>query len=236
MRRPPSLSEGCINVGNYESIYEKMEPLSLTIRNSIQGDLTPVAVLPVKEAGPEIHTWEETVADYTLRFLLHISLISFFETIFFFKFVSVDEDKGITDISNFYTHKILNSCANLSGGEVAFINSILSRFVNISNIDSDGVSSATNRYINNQVLYKTSWSYFAGISGCFVLLSLISVLRKYNIRWGYIIIENVIFVSMLGLYEFAFFLNIIKNYGTITPQEITMGFANGLQTTCGLLK
>lgn len=236
MRRPPSLSEGCINVGNYESIYEKMEPLSLTIRNSIQGDLTPVATPPVIEKGLTVHTWEETIADYTLRFLLHISLISFFETIFFFKFVSVDEDKGITDISNFYTNKILNSCANLSGGEVAFLNSILSRFVNISNIDSIGVSSAMNRYNNNQVLYKTSWSYFAGISGCFVLLCVISVLRKYKIRWVYIIIENLIFVSMLGLYEFAFFLNIIKKYGTMTPQEITMGFADGLQTTCGLLK
>lgn len=235
MRRPPSLSEGCINVGNYESIYEKMEPLSLTIRNSIQGDLTPVvAVQPtVIEAGPK---WEETIADYTLRFLLHISLISFFETIFFFKFVSIDEDKGITQISDYYTHKILNSCANLSGGEVTFLNSILSRFVNISNIDSVGVSSATNRYYNNQGLYKTSWSYFAGISGCFVLLCVISVLRKYKIRWVYIIIENLIFVSMLGLYEFAFFLNIIKKYGTMTPQEITMGFADGLQTTCGLLK
>lgn len=238
MRRPPSLSEGCIRLDGYE--YEKMEPLTLTIRNSIQGDLTPQvtplpAVLPL-ETGPKVHTCEESVADYALRFLLHISLISFFETIFFFKFVSVDEDKGITQITDFYTQKIINSCNNLSDGEITFLNSILEKVVNVTNIDSVGTSSAINRYTDNQVLYNKSWSYFAGISGCFVLLTIFSLLRKYKIRWSYIIIENLIFVTMLGLYEFIFFLNIIKKYGTMTPQEITMGFVDGLQTTCGLLK
>jgi len=233
MRRPPSLSEGCIRLDGYE--YEKMEPLTLTIRNSIQGDLTP-QVTPLPPVLPKVHTWEDTVADYILRFLLHISLIAFFETIFFFKFVSVDEDRGITQITDFYTQKIINSCNNLSTGEIAFLNSILEKIVNVTNIDSVGMSSAINRYNDNQELYKKSWSYFAGISGCFILLSLFSILRKYKIRWSYIFIENLIFVTMLGLYEFIFFLNIIKKYGTMTPQEITMGFVDGLQTTCGLLK
>jgi hypothetical protein len=212
-----------------------MEPLTLTIRNSIQGDLTQ-HVTPLPSVLPKVHTWEETVADYILRFLLHISLIAFFETIFFFKFVSVDEDKGITQITDFYTNKVINSCNNLSTDEISFLNSILEKIVNVTTINSAGLNSAKERYNENQELYKKSWTYFAAITGCFILLSLFSSLRKYKIRWPYMFIENLIFVTMLGVYEFIFFLNIIKQYGALTPQEITMGFVDGLQTTCGLLK
>jgi hypothetical protein len=230
MRRPPSLSEGCISIGDYNFLNDKIEPLTLTIRDTIQEEVSK-PVIVVKEE----HTWEEIIADYTLRFLLHISLISFFETIFFFKFVSVDEDKGITQITDFYINKILNSCNNLNTNETAFLNIILNKIINATNINSLGISASSHRSLQNNLLYKKSWSYFGGISGVFVFLSLISVIRAYKIRWPYMIIENLIFVSMLGIYELIFFLNIIKQYGTTTPQEITMGFVYGLQTTCGLL-
>jgi hypothetical protein len=228
------LSEGCISVGDYNFLNDRSEPLSLNIRDTIQEEAAKSPIVFAKE--PVAHTWEETIADYCLRFLLHISLISFFETIFFFKFVSVDEDKGITEITEFYTNKILNSCNNLSSGEIVFLNSILNKIVNATNINKLGVSAARDRSLQNSTLYVTSWSYFGGISGVFFFLSLVSLMRKYKIRWSYIIVENIIFVSMLGIYELIFFLNIIKQYGTTTPQEITMGFVDGLQNTCGLLK
>jgi hypothetical protein len=217
MRRPPSLSEGSISIGNYNFL---QEPLTLVIQDK------PVV---------KINQWEETIVDYSLRFLLHISLISFFETLFFFKFVSIDEDRGITEIADFYTNKILNSCADLNSSEIGFLNSILTKIVNVTNIQSAGLIAASNRSFENNLLYVKSWSYFGGIFGVFLLLSCCSILRKYKIRWSYIILENIVFVSMLGFYELLFFLNIIKQYNTLTPQEITMGFVDGLETTCGLL-
>jgi len=239
MKRPPSLSEGCISFDDYKVLNDGVEPRFMTLSINtprITEDEDYVSALTEVSANVESNKIPQTVIDYLLRFFLHLTLISLFETIFFFRYVSVDEDTGITQVTNFYTDKIIRSCADFTQDESAFLNKILDKFVNASAVENDGIVAYNNRMSLNGMLYKKSWGYFGGICGAFLLVALFGLYKKYNIRWRYIIFENCAFVSMLGVYEYLFFQNIIKKYATETPAEISRSFVSGLQNTCGLLK
>jgi hypothetical protein len=177
----------------------------------------------------------EITIEYFLRFLLHISLISFFETLFFFQFVSRDEDTGISATTGFYTDKVISSCVNFNINESSFINSILERFVNSTTIIRDSRDAFEKREFFNNRLNNYSWAYFGGLTGTFLCLVGFIHCKGYKMKWGFIIGENLVFVAMLGIYEFMFFESIIKNYATLSPQEISGMFVSGLQKRCGLL-
>ena len=225
VRRPFSLSEGHIPLSDYNFLDDK-SPISViqTVENT--------------EKKEDTNTFScyylETIVEYLLRFLLHLTLISFFETLFFFQFVSVDEDRGINSIVSFYTNKVLSSCANFTSEEKAIANYVLQKY-NASALISEGLEAGADRVLQNKRLMNTSWTYLGGLCCLLLLLAGFSAHKKYKIRWVYIIGENCIFVTMLGLYEFMFFESIIKNYLTLTPAELTGQFITGLETTCALV-
>lgn len=221
MRRPPSLSESYIYDVEYNFISDKLEPYS---KASIQ---VPV---PVNKTD-----YCELITEYFLRFTLHLSLISFFETLFFFHFVSKDEDRGILATTNFYTNSVLASCSNLTEQESQFINMFLDKLVNATNILQKSRNSAESRLIFNNRLNNYSWGYFGGLTAVFLSLVGLACFKRYKMKWVYIFGENIVFVTMLGLYELMFFETIIKNYSTLSPDEISGMFVSGLQKKCGLL-
>jgi Ca2+/Na+ antiporter len=170
-----------------------------------------------------------------LRFLIHITLISVFETVFFFLFVSKDEDAGILMATDYYTDAIVGSCSILTRNESAFINSILGRFVNGSAVIRAGVTAAAGREVINAGLMRQSYFYIGGLAGVMTAIATFAVWRRFKIAWIALIWENLVFVTLLGLYEYMFFVTIIKNYNAETPDEISSGFVQGLQRRCGLL-
>lgn len=223
MRRPPSLSESYIYDVEYNFISDKLEPYGKA--------LVQVEPVPVIEKTD----YCEVVTEYFLRFMLHLSLISFFETLFFFHFVSKDEDRGILATTDFYTNSVLASCSNLSGQESQFINTFLERFVNATTILQKSRLAVDSRVRFNSILNNYSWVYFGGLTAVFLGLVAFTCLKGYKMRWAFIFGENIVFVSMLGLYELMFFETIIKNYATLSPDEISGMFVGGLQKKCGLL-
>ena len=225
MRRPPSLSESYIYDVEYNFIGDKLEPLG---KKSLQVSQEPVPVL-VKPDNCKV------VTEYFLRFVLHLSLISFFETLFFFHFVSKDEDEGILATTNFYTNSVLTSCSNLTDQELQFINIFLDKFVNSTAILKKSLASAESRLLYNNKLNNYSWGYFVCLTAIFFLLAGFSCYKKHKMRWSYIVGENVVFVTMLGFYELMFFETIIKVYSTLSPDEISGMFISGLQKKCHLL-
>jgi len=224
MRRPPSLSESYLS--DYKFLSEKREPLSLVI-NTVETSE------PSSVDGPIKYDYCEYVTEYFLRFLLHITMISFFETLFFFQFVSKDEDQGISTISQFYSNKITSECSSLNKSYLPIINTVLNGLFNVTEIVNAGNTAFIVRNIRNTQLNTVSWIYFGGLSGSFTLLVIFSFVKRYKIKWGHLFIENLIFVTMLGLYELMFFESIIKKYVTLTPAEISKEFISGLQTNCG---
>jgi hypothetical protein len=227
MRRPPSLSESYLSDYKFIPDHQFFNEVLLRepVVNNAQG---PAIEIPV-------YDYCEHFTEYLLRFLFHISMISFFETLFFFQFVSKDEDAGISSISRFYTGRVTSSCKSLNSTDAYYLNTILDKFVNSSQIINQGVRAGLDRDYQNSQLNRVSWIYFAGLNGLLFLLIGFSFYKRYKIRWSYLFFENLMFVTMLGIYEFMFFETIIKKYVTLTPAEISSQFVKGLQSECGLL-
>jgi hypothetical protein len=198
------------------------------------GDKTPVSIngdgIEVKPAG-----YCQLCVDYGLRFIVHIFLISIFESLFFFSYVSKDEDAGILATTNFYTESIINSCTSLNNSESEILNVFLEKFINASEIISLGTGAHERRLALNTRLFNLSWSYTGFLGATFTGLLIFSYMNKFKIRWSHIFLENLAMVVFLGFYEYMFFLTIIKKYSTETPQEISTLFVSGLQQRCGLL-
>ena len=228
MRRPPSHSDSFL----YGPHTDTLEPLVLPTRvveaSVILVESEPVVVVVVG-------TWFDEVPQYLLRFLIHITLISVFETVFFFLFVSKDEDAGILAATTHYTDAIVQSCSGFTYNESAFINLILERYVNGSSIIGAGATAAAHRQAVNAGLMRQSYFYIAGLGSTMGLIALVAVWRRFKIAWLHIVAENLMFVTLLGLYEYMFFETIIKRYAVETTDEISSGFVQGLQEQCGLL-
>jgi len=229
-KRPPSLSDSNIYLGDYK--FESVEEFNLQI-HSYDKNLGFITDSQIVEKP--VVSLLAIIFDYAMRFNFHILLISIFEILFYFHFVSKDEDAGILDTTAYYTESIINSCTNLTGIEIIYLNSILNKIVNSSQILTSGDEYAKLRLIQNTNIYNLSLTY-VGIIG-FVQLGLLTInyLCKFQIHWKHIILENFALVGFLGLYELMFFETIIKKYNAETPQEISALFVSGLQGQCKLL-
>jgi hypothetical protein len=205
---------------------------------------SPSLVVNSSESGTVSNKWSfsaivdgrlEKCCEYLLLFLIHITLISIFETVFFFLFVSKDEDNGILSTTAHYTDALLGMCHGLNKNQTAALNYVFLQLFNASMIEAAGVAAATQRTTFNLGLMYQSWMYVGGLFGSIVVVGAFSKWRQYRIRWCAIIGENLVLVAMLGVYEFMFFETIIKKYMTESPDEISANFVKGLQSQCGLL-
>lgn len=169
-------------------------------------------------------------------FLFHIFLISIFENVFFFTFISKSEDQGILKTVANYVDEIAESCATWPHNETVFWNDLLSLVVNPQNVSDASAVSLTQRNAGNDALLVKSWIYTAGILGA------VCVGGSLGYRQGWlsrrtvkrILLENVGLVAMLGLYEFIFFRTIIYEYSSLSVPEIDEFAVGTLQKSCGL--
>lgn len=246
-RRPPSLSESYAwepeNIeralaSNYESsaslsILERGDESNPQNPKSPQSPNNPQNIIFVHESN----SFKIVLLDNIFRFLFHLTLISIFETVFFFFYVSTLEDNGIINTTNSIIEKVINSCSKFSNTEKEIANDILSLFVNESVIISNGISSEIERIIYNKKLYNRAWIYMGTLSGTlgFFLIIIYVCNQTHFIKWRVLILENIGLVFMLALYEYMFFSTIIIPYLPITGAEIEKNTIQELQSTCGLL-
>lgn len=199
-----SLSDSNIYIGNYTSI------------NDFHVRLTPGEVVNIEEnknttvdaaASDKIladnytdvaWSYVEFVVDYSMRFTFHLFLISIFEVLFYFQFVSKDEDAGILATTNYYTGSIINSCAQLNSNETTLLNFVLEKFINSSQVLVAGSNAASSRQVKNASIYRLSLTYIGILAGVQGALILISVVNKFKIKWGHIILENFALVVFWG--------------------------------------
>ena len=235
-KRPISFSESHIYFGNLEA-EKPFLPAKLVIRDaSVNQEQGQTQDQPLTATSEHKTTYLEFTVDYSMRFIFHIFLISIFEALFFFAFVSKDEDNGILLTTNYFTNSILDSCTGINSSELEILNYVFSKFVNSTQVVLDGSYAASHRSNFNRQLFMIAWNYVAGLGGAGVALLLFSKFMKFRIKWGNVILENFALVAFLGIYEFMFFETIIKKYSSETPQEISALFVLGLQQRCGLLQ
>lgn len=170
-----------------------------------------------------------------LSFMFHISLISLFESAFFYLFISKSEDKGITTTVGHLIGQITNTCP-WPTNQTTIVSDILRVFIDPSAVIETANQAAQERQTYNSHIFFQAWMYSVGIWG-FTLLSYIVVAYTIGLTWRKlrgILLENLGLVAMLGIYEFIFFKTIIYRYDSVSVPEIEGNIIQSLQQ-CGLL-
>lgn len=170
-----------------------------------------------------------------ISFCFHISLISIFETLFFFHFISQSEDSGIQGTIQKYIQGILSQCNGWSANETIIISDFLSLIMNTTQISLAASTAASDRLTHNGLLETQAWFYVTGIVVMLIAGTGVTLWNKMRIPWKRIIIENIIMVVLLGMYEIFFFKTIIYNYRSLTFEELNNNLITQLQNTCGVL-
>jgi hypothetical protein len=218
MGRPVSFSENDIDLRRFNI----QEPLLLNLPPSPPSEVNPIT--PKKDSWfPLLHYW-------ALRFSFHLSLISLFETIFFWNFISKSEDQALINVINGYTSGIVSSCRNLTVPDKNVVAGLIALLLN-QTMAAD-ISAIDKRNAFNQVLIRTSWIYFGGITALFAALSVSNHICKNAVNWRNLILENLTLVALLGLYEWMFFSTIVLKYQSISIQELDGLVINELLAAC----
>lgn len=180
--------------------------------------------------------YERTILEIIIKLILHITLISIFETLFYFLYVSSLENDGIETTVNTFINDVTNNCKNMSAGQIQIIDDILELYINSSIVIQNGNNMELERMNYNNLILHRAWTYSIIMTVLFIFIILYVGLREINIRWKKIILENILMVLLLAVYELMFFNTIIYKYHPISTEEISRNAVETLQNQCGILK
>ena len=237
-KRPPSYSD------SFLFLPEASEPLVLrrldtnnNNHNNTSLSLNSFSTAPPPDESNNTipYTTCERWNSRILSVSFHLLLISLFETLFFFLFVSKTEDTGLESALSSYISSTLETCADWSPNTTIVVNDVLSLLLNATAVQDEGQAAAQSRHRFNEGLEWIAWSYTVGLATLFVGLGVGACSCKLRIAWKRILVENSIMIALLGLYEAMFFRTIIYRYKNMTDAELTAFLVGQLQTTCGLL-
>lgn len=180
--------------------------------------------------------YERQVVEVAIKLLFHITLISIFETLFYFLYVSSLEDNGIEMTVNTFIDGVVNSCENITSLEIQIIDDLLEPYINGTELIIQGNVVESDRVRFNNGISNRAWGYVGGVIGLFILAVVYVKIRKIAIKWKVVVLENLVMVLMLALYELMFFNTIVYSYHPISTEEIERNAIEKLQGSCGILK
>jgi hypothetical protein len=170
--------------------------------------------------------------DKCISLTAHICLISLFETIFFFQYVSKSEDSGLLSAIDSYVGSIAQDCSTLPLNVTYDMRALVTALVPLMNMSAAAAFATQERAAYNYALQAQSWGYFGGLLGVFGGLIGIARCKSYKIQIRRIIAENLALVALLGVYEYVFFRTIVYNYTTLSHAELTWKVILNLNSTC----
>jgi hypothetical protein len=187
-----------------------------------------------------------------MMFIMHLSLISIFEIIFFFSVIVSYENLSMTNVVDTFSGIIVSKCSYFNITEKYIFSKIINSFVNITELKNDASNSLNQRNIENYIVLGYAWMYFAIITGISLLTIIINFLNykffylenqeltqpliisediklnKKHVNLIKIIMDNIIMIILLGLYEYLFFKTVILKYQPISNNELIIYFYNKL--------
>ena len=154
LKRPPSLSESFAWTPENIARANRIPLISLSDKVDID-DIDPVVVVE-----PSIKYWryEIKIVEVFIKLLLHILLISIFETLFYFLYVSALENNGIETTVNTFINKAVTNCINISPLEIQIIDDFLDPYINASSVITEGNNAGLQRMIYNELISRRAWA------------------------------------------------------------------------------
>jgi hypothetical protein len=113
------------------------------------------------------------------------------------------------------------------------VEALLLQDLNLTAIDAAGAAAADSRAAYNHTLLVWSSMYSVIAAGICGALASLARLKGWRVAWRRVVLENTLFVAVLGLYEAFFFRTVIYNYETLSTPELTRYIVDGL-ATCAL--
>jgi hypothetical protein len=233
--RPKSFSEGYGVVNNFP-IYDEL-PSYLDEDNRTRQHLDIIPELSIKEV-PKLDEvipkkdYIEIIYNKIVGFTFHLLLIATFELIFFNYYIIQYENNAVISLSNQLIGPIINSCSELSNNNKIIVNDFINLFVNETIIDNNAISDKNIREINNKDISRLSVIYYIGMVSVFIFILLINLILKRKIDFVMILFDNLIMISILGIYEYLFFNNIVFKYLTLGPNELIKNIMNNVLSAC----
>jgi hypothetical protein len=230
---PGSINAHISHINHYKRPYALSESFAHTPANIERARQMNVVAI-IEEIHAEEETCETFCMNILMRFLFHITLISIFESVFFFKFISKMEDSGIQNTIGGIIKNIASSCQNFTAIEDTVATDILSIFINVSQINSQANQDFLARNAFNNILFVRAWIYVGCLSGLFCAFTAYVKLRNIKIYWRYLLLENLGLVLMLAAYEYMFFSTIIFQYEPLSGSELTQQALQEIESSCGI--
>ena len=229
LRRPPSLSDSFA-----------FTPENIARANTIplipSSERLDILLEEIETPLPKLWKYEQQTVEVLVKLLFHITLISIFETLFYFMYVSSLENNGIEKTVNTFINGAVQGCKNMTNIEIQLVDDLLEPYINASKIIIAGNDVESSRIVYNNMIMNHAWFYVGGLSGLFIVLLGYIRLRKIKIAWLSMSLENIAMVILLALYELMFFNTIIYSYEPVSTEEIGRNAIEKLQNTCGILE
>ena len=215
LKRPPSLSEShAWTPDNVERAATLLTPLTIVVDDSFPVQKPPCVSQHV----------------LLISFLFHIVLISLFETLFFFFYVSTLENAGILKTVGGFTQTLVDECEAMGPDGKRLVEWMLTPYVNTT--EERGAAAYESRSAYNHGLLLLSWYYAIGLVVLFAAAAGTGFYRRLEIPWRRLLLENCGLVFMLGAFEVLFFTTIVYPYLPITGQEIAANTVAQVKAAC----
>ena len=221
--RPKSFSEG------YSIISEFPKHDSFIINNDYNEipDNTDLVKNLVKNKD-----YVEIIYNKYIGFLFHLLLIATFELIFFNYYIIQFEVESLIKLTDQLINPIINTCNTLSNTSKIVVDNFINIFVNETVININAQTDLNTRNVFNHTLMITSIYYYIGVVIVFILSLSINLCLKRKIDFCMILLDNIIMICILGIYEYIFFKNIIFKYNMISPNELIKNIMVNLLNAC----
>jgi uncharacterized membrane protein YqhA len=196
-------------------------------------NLAPIGINSGLARKPDARK-ENNFMNKLISITVHISLISVFENIFFWQFISKSEDTALQSTIDNFLQGTLSQCNTWSPNATALIKTLFDIFVNQTEINQSATLAYSTRNQLNYNLFVQSWIYYISLLSLVIIMSGITYYKKYKIKWKEVAMDNILLVVLLGLYEYTFFKTIAMQYGNITLPELENNIINQLQNQCNI--
>lgn len=226
--RPPSLSDSFVYYNFELTSTDDLRTRSPVFERPVSQEFSIQKIKPEREGK----NWKILLLRYSIRFSFHILLIGLFETIFFFYFVSNQENNGLLKDVNVFLDQITTPCRNLTLAQKEVLDEILFSIVNLTEIKHSAAVRSEDRASTNHILYVQAWVYECIVFIIFISFTVLSFWKKIKINWKRLILENIALLFFLGMYEYAFFSTIVFNYMPISTDELEASALSRIKDEC----
>ena len=178
-------------------------------------------------------SWNKTEClNRLLSIFLHITIMISFEIMFYFKYIiNVERDEILNKLNGYINSIVIDDPQQQQALQTFFDSESFQTMYR--NMYYEYRKSIHQQHQQQIELLIQSFVYASAFYGSFIVILSYGVYKKKYVKWYWIVSENIIMFTLLGIFEYVFFTQIIMNYNPLTDDEIKYYVARDLNEKFG---